>query len=233
MAVDPETTKTLHPIVKWAQRSNADDAAKNIVYLTVEVSDPKNLEIDLTETSLKFAADASDDSGIKWRFSLEFYEAIDTKESKYNTKVGSHILFVLRKAKAQEEYWPRLTKDKLKHPSLKTDFDRWVDEDEQDEHADDEDDMAGMGGMGGMPGMGGMGGAGGPGGMDFSSMLGGAGGAGGAGGMDFAKLMQQMGGAGGAGGDEDFDISDIAEKIGNAGDKEGEEAEEIEEIKKD
>ncbi|CAN3365491.1 co-chaperone protein Sba1p [Diutina catenulata] len=230
MAVDPETTKTLHPIVKWAQRSNADDAAKNIVYLTVEVSDPKNLEIDLTETSLKFAADASDDSGIKWRFSLEFYEAIDTKESKYNTKVGSHILFVLRKAKAQEEYWPRLTKDKLKHPSLKTDFDRWVDEDEQDEHADDEDDMAGMGGM---PGMGGMGGAGGPGGMDFSSMLGGAGGAGGAGGMDFAKLMQQMGGAGGAGGDEDFDISDIAEKIGNAGDKEGEEAEEIEEIKKD
>lgn len=230
MAVDPETTKTLHPIVKWAQRSNADDAAKNIVYLTVEVSDPKNLEIDLTETSLKFAADASDDSGIKWRFSLEFYEAIDTKELKYNTKVGSHILFVLRKAKAQEEYWPRLTKDKLKHPSLKTDFDRWVDEDEQDEHADDEDDMAGMGGM---PGMGGMGGAGGPGGMDFSSMLGGAGGAGGAGGMDFAKLMQQMGGAGGAGGDEDFDISDIAEKIGNAGDKEGEEAEEIEEIKKD
>lgn len=30
------------------------------------------------------------------------------------------------------EYWPRLTKDKAKLQFLKTDFDKWVDEDEQD-----------------------------------------------------------------------------------------------------
>merc|ERR1711964_553311 len=56
---------------------------------------------------------------------------------------------------------------------LKTDFDKWVDEDEQDEAP--EDDLANMGGMGGMPGMG-----------DMSSMMGGAGGD--FGGIDFSKL---------------------------------------------
>jgi hypothetical protein len=33
------------------------------------------------------------------------------------------------------EYWPRLTKDKGKNARIKTDFSKWVDEDEQDEAA--------------------------------------------------------------------------------------------------
>ena len=45
---------------------------------------------------------------------------------------------------------------------VKTDFGKWVDEDEQDgepvKPEEDMDPMGGMGGMGGMPGMGGMGG---------------------------------------------------------------------------
>lgn len=46
----------------------------------------------------------------------------------------------------KEEFWPRLLKDAKKVHYLKTDFDKWVDEDEQEEAP--EDDLGNMGGMG-------------------------------------------------------------------------------------
>ena len=84
-----------------------------------------------------------------------------------------------------------MTKEKVKTSYLKTDFGKWVDEDEQDGAPNDDagdgmdmgsmGDMGGMGGMGGMPGMGGMGGMGGmpgmggmggmPGGMDLEAVI--------------------------------------------------------------
>jgi len=104
---------------------------------------------------------------------LEFYAEIDEKESKIN-HTAKNVEFVLRKKELKEEFWPRLLKDAKKVHFLKTNFDKWVDEDEQDEAP--EDDLGNMGGIGGMPGMGDMmGGAGGDfGGIDFSK-LGGAG----------------------------------------------------------
>jgi hypothetical protein len=61
---------------------------------------------------------------------------------------------MLCKAEKGSEYWPRITKEKLKTPFLKTDFSRWVDEDEQDgAAAEDLDDIDAMGGMEGMGGM--------------------------------------------------------------------------------
>jgi hypothetical protein len=99
------------------------------------------------------------------------------------------LVFNLRKKDLEHEYWPRLTKDKLKSPYIKTDFSKWVDEDEQEGTAStDVDDDPGMGGMGGMPGMGGMGGMGGMPGMPGMGGMGGMGGFGGPGGMDFEKV---------------------------------------------
>lgn len=94
---------------------------------------------------------------------------------------------VLRKKQLKEEYWPRLLKDNKKLHFLKTDFDKWVDEDEQD--AMPEDDLGGMPGMGGMGGMPGMG--------DMSSMLGGSG-------LDFSNLGGDMGGNDDAEDDEEM-----------------------------
>lgn len=54
------------------------------------------------------------------------------------------------------EYWPRLSKEKIKTNWLKTDFSKWVDEDEQDgaaEEDDQPDPMEAMGMGGGMPGI--------------------------------------------------------------------------------
>ncbi|EGV65512.1 hypothetical protein CANTEDRAFT_113060 [Yamadazyma tenuis ATCC 10573] len=207
----------LTPTVRWAQRSNASDETKNIVFLTIEVFDVKNVQVDLTSTTLTFSAD-SQNSDNKYEWKVEFFDEIDTENSKKNLGAGSHVSLLLRKAKKQEEYWPRLTKEKVKYRNIKTDFDKWVEEDEQDEK-EEEPDL----GMGGMPGAGGMGGAGGAGGMpDLASMMqgmgGGAGGAGGAGGdFDISKLASQLGGAGG--------IPDLGEEG-----EEGEEGEQVEEI---
>ncbi|TVY62895.1 Protein wos2 [Lachnellula suecica] len=187
------------PEVLWAQRSNKTDAAKNFIYLTITVPDVQasKLKLDLTPTSLSFAGH-SDSLKRDYALELEFYAEIDKAESKIN-HTAKNIELVLRKKELKEEFWPRLLKDAKKVHFLKTDFDKWVDEDEQDEAP--EDDLAGnMGGMGGMPGMG-----------DMSSMMGGAGGD--FGGIDFSKLGGAgMGGEGeGEEEDEDDDDEDMPE----------------------
>lgn len=104
-----------------------------------------------------------------------------------------------------------MTKEKVKYPYIKTDFDKWVDEDEQDEVEAEGNDAAQ--------------------GMDFSQMMGGAGGAGGAGGMDFSKMM---GGAGGAGTPDMAQLQQLLAQSGgnlDMGDfKENDEEDEEEEI---
>ncbi|KAG5419888.1 SBA1 [Candida metapsilosis] len=214
------STKTQTPTVLWAQRSSDSEADKNIILLTVQITDPKNLNIDLQPTYLTVKADSSSYEDTHYELKIEFYGEIDPDNSKINTENGSHLFFVLSKKKLQEEYWPRLTKEKLKYHYIKTDFDKWVDEDEQDEAKEDDANlMGGMGGMGGMPGMGG---AGGPGGMDFSQLLSGMGGAGGAGGTpDLSALASQLGQAGGAGGPGGIDFSSLASDVGK--EEEGEE----------
>lgn len=156
-----------HPEVLWAQRSNANIKEKNLVYLTVRIPDAKNYKIQLESDRLKIESD-SDDFKDHYKVDLEFFDAIDTEHSHYNIH-GNQIKFLIRKAKPQTDYWPRLIKEKLKVHFIKTDFDKWVDEDEQDEAAEKEDEgvenngnfdianlLAQQGGAGGMPGMPGM-----------------------------------------------------------------------------
>jgi len=85
------------------------------------------------------------------------------------------------------EYWPRLLKETKKVHFLKTDFDKWVDEDEQEARADDDYGNFGMNDDGGL------------GGIDFSKL-------GTAGGMGETPDMEDAGT--GAGADDDDDDSD-------------------------
>lgn len=128
---------------------------------------------------------------------MEFFAAVVKADSKFNTK-GRNPIITLAKAETDGEYWPRLTKDKVKNSRITVDWNKWVDEDEEDEApemgGDFDPSMMNAFGGGGMPGMEGMGGMPGMGGM------GGMPGMGGAGGMDMEALMKQMGGMGGMGG---------------------------------
>ncbi|UNI19851.1 p23 chaperone protein wos2, variant 2 [Purpureocillium takamizusanense] len=163
-------SETATPEVLWAQRSSVSDASKNFVYLTISVPDvPKEgLQLDLKPSSLTFTG-TSATLKRKYHVELEFYAEIDPEESKIN-HTSKNIEIKLQKKELKEEYWPRLLKDSKKLHFLKTDFDKWVDEDEQNEAP--EEDFSQFGGMGGMPGMGGGGDFGG---IDFSKLGGGAG----------------------------------------------------------
>jgi len=162
------TTQTT-PEVLWAQRSSKEDAEKNYIFLTISVPDvpPKSLKLDLKPTGLTFTG-TSESKKTTYHLDIQFYEEVDVENSKTNHS-PKNIEMVLRKKKLEEEYWPRLLKDKAKVHFLRTDFDKWVDEDEQNE-APEDDYMNNFGGQG-------MGEDGGFGGIDFSKL--GAGGAGG------------------------------------------------------
>ena len=143
----------------WAQRSSSSTASKNIVYLTIIAPDvPQDkVKIDLQPTHVEFTGH-SETKKTTYHVKLDFFSEIDVAESKSHHSARD-VSFVLQKKEAKEEYWPRLTKDSQKLHFLKTDFDKWVDEDEQDA-VNEEDPMAGLGGMGGMGADGGFGGIG-------------------------------------------------------------------------
>lgn len=79
----------------------------------------------------------------EYNLSIDFYKEIDASSVR-KTITGSHIFLVLIKKDLDEEYWPRLTKEKIKYTNIRTDFDKWVDEDEQDEQEAEDDPMTGM-----------------------------------------------------------------------------------------
>lgn len=173
----------LTPEVTWAQRSSTADPEKNFVYVTIVVPNvPKdNLKLDIKDQSVTFTGH-SDTLKRTYHVELELFGVVDPDKTKIH-HTDMKIEIKLQKKELKEEYWPRLLKDSKKVHFLKTDFDRWVDEDEQDEAADEDfskfGDMAGLPGMGGMGGgMGGMPGMGGDfGNIDFSQLGGPVGGA--------------------------------------------------------
>ncbi|KAJ5120310.1 uncharacterized protein N7515_009698 [Penicillium bovifimosum] len=185
-------SQTLTPEVTWAQRSSDSEPERNYLYVNIKAADvPKSdATLSITEKNVTFKGPSK--KGVTYSVSLDLFAEIDPENSKVNHS-DREVELVLRKKELKEEFWPRLLESKQKMHFLKTDFDKWVDEDEQDEAGEDdyannfgggfggEDPSAGAGGLGnidfsklgGMPGMGGM-----PGGMDLSALAGMAGGAG-------------------------------------------------------
>ena len=55
---------------------------------------------------------------------------IDVEKSKWSAK-GRNTIFNIAK-KAVGPFWPRLLKDAKKDPTIKADWDKWTDEDEEE-----------------------------------------------------------------------------------------------------
>ena len=132
---------------KWAQRSDT-------IYLTIALPDVKDSKINLEESKLTFSG-ASNDK--QYEITLDFFKPLDKEGSKINVLERS-VQMLLKKKDTEEEFWPRLLKDKhLEKGCVTIDWDRYVDEDEEDEAgAFDQSNLAGgmdmasmMGGMGG------------------------------------------------------------------------------------
>lgn len=93
----------------------------NIVYLTVNVAelDP-SYKLELTPTHISFSGHptlpAATGTAAKvepktYEFELDFFAEVEEVK---RTLTGKHLALVLQKKVAQEDYWPRLTKEKVK-----------------------------------------------------------------------------------------------------------------------
>ena len=67
----------------------------------------------------------------KYGFDMEFFAAVNKADSKFNSK-GRNPIITLAKEDKDAEYWPRLTKEKVKNSRITVDWNKWVDEDEED-----------------------------------------------------------------------------------------------------
>ncbi|BDD54891.1 hypothetical protein MPDQ_008076 [Monascus purpureus] len=172
------------PEVTWAQRSSSTDAARNYLYVNLKTPDVAKSDADLNITSSNVSFTGKSKKGVTYHVSLDLYDEIDPENSKVNHS-DREVELVLRKKQLKEEYWPRLLKTDKKVHFLKTDFDKWVDEDEQDEAGED----------------------------DYANNFGGFGDEGGLGNIDFSKLggLSNLGGEAQAGDDEDKEDEEMPE----------------------
>lgn len=61
---------------------------------------------------------------------MELFNGVNKSKSGWNLK-GRNVSFRLeKKDDDREEYWPRLTKDKVKNQKITIDWSKWVDEDD-------------------------------------------------------------------------------------------------------
>lgn len=142
---------SIFPELRWAQRSSATELEKNKLWITVAVANLLDYSVETTDSTFKFTGK---DAEREYSIELELFAEIDSSLTR-KAATAQSVVVELRKKEAKAEYWPRLAKDTKRRPFIRTDFDKWVDEDEQNE-APEEDPLAGMGGFGGgAPGGGG------------------------------------------------------------------------------
>ncbi|XP_064820202.1 very-long-chain (3R)-3-hydroxyacyl-CoA dehydratase-like isoform X1 [Oncorhynchus masou masou] len=110
--------QTLTPHVYWAQR-HAD------IYLRVELSDAKNLDICVQNNTLQFKAQGHGAKGDHdYEFSLDFLEPVKPEVSHRSTQRLVNVTV----RKQEQRWWDRLTLQERKPLFLAPDFDRWLDE---------------------------------------------------------------------------------------------------------
>lgn len=111
-----------------------------LCFLPVDV---KNETISLTDTGLDFKGKSQDKD---YSVNIEFYKPVDSEGSTYKVLPRSVQMHIMKKDKEEEEFWPRLLKDKaLEKNQVKIDWDRYVDEDEEEEGFDMSNLQGGMG----------------------------------------------------------------------------------------
>jgi len=142
-------TTVRHPLILWAQR-------KETVLLTVQLENCKNPTVDIKEKCLHFKGKGGT-KDLDYEVEMEFFKEINPEISKYHS-TGREVLIVLGKKEESHGFWPRLLADSKKAHYLKTDFNKWEDEDDSDREEHDDfnlDEM--MQSMGGLQGGGDLG----------------------------------------------------------------------------
>ena len=78
----------------------------------------------MTDSELKFDGKSGDKD---YKVSIEFLKPVDAEGSTYKVLPRSVQMHILKKDKEEEEFWPRLLKDKaLEKNQVKIDWDRYI-----------------------------------------------------------------------------------------------------------
>ncbi|KAI8910924.1 HSP20-like chaperone [Gorgonomyces haynaldii] len=110
------------PQTLWAQD-------KQHIFITVQLSDSKDLDLQLKEDKIEFSAKKDSDL---YQFALDLFKPV-AEGSWHKTVTNRNIQLVVDKKEQDQEFWPRLQKEQGKLNWLKVDFSKFVDEDEDDE----------------------------------------------------------------------------------------------------
>lgn len=131
------------PPVMWAQR-------KDKLLVTVSLENCKNPTYDLKDKTFHFKGKGGAQNS-DHEVMLELFGDIDPERSgcQHNDR---QAFFTLVKKDQNASYWPRLTKEHKKFHFLKTDFNKWKDEDDEsdDEEKEEFNLDAMMNSMGGL-----------------------------------------------------------------------------------
>jgi len=136
---------------------------KDQILLTIAVQDIEKPEINIEPAKLHFKGKQS--KGPSYDTTLEFFEEIDPKTSKYHSTSQNYWEFMLKKKDPSKPFWKRLTKSAEKCQWITVDWNRFSGDGDEEEDQDmaaggkDWGDLDGMfkqmGGAGGGGGMGG------------------------------------------------------------------------------
>jgi CS domain len=112
-------TAATHPTVLWSQTDS-------VIYVTIETTNPKDVQQELTENSLKlkFKEDGKQDKEVE----LVFFDDIDVTGSAHRQH---RLLEYVLKKKTEGEEWKRLLKDEHKKSWLKVDWSKYKDSDDE------------------------------------------------------------------------------------------------------
>ncbi|XP_031786257.1 prostaglandin E synthase 3 isoform X1 [Nasonia vitripennis] len=133
------------PPVMWAQRSN-------LLFVTICLEDCKNPTIRIEADKVYFKGVGGTEKK-EHEVTINLYKEIDSDKAVQSPK-GRNFELVLYK-KESGPFWPRLTKENKKFHWLKSDFNKWQDEDDSEEEGGNmdpnslEEMMRQMGGLGG------------------------------------------------------------------------------------
>lgn len=126
----------LTPEVLWAQRSSESDASKNYLLVTIAIPDCEAPQLKLEPSYLEFSAKnkghVGDEASHQYHLHIDFFKEVVPEKSLHKVENGLSYFLKIYKKDLGAEYWPRLTKEKVKYTNIKTDFNKWVDEDEQE-----------------------------------------------------------------------------------------------------
>ncbi|XP_043289192.1 prostaglandin E synthase 3 isoform X2 [Venturia canescens] len=121
-----QENQVIPPPVIWAQRAN-------ILYVTICLEDCKDPTLEIECDKIYFKGVGGTDRKMH-ELTINLFKSIEPEKTVRSPKERVYELVLYKKEEGP--YWPRLTKEDKKFHWLKSDFNKWRDEDDSEEDSE-------------------------------------------------------------------------------------------------